>query len=200
MKPSAPALWASSASIASASRSNLSVGPGREIAASETQRTAVLRASKAVSWARRGFEVGTKRATSFASSLLSELALLAGIAYGFRSPILLTILERIPYALASGRERREHPPAIHWVVDSESAITGSFGSKEFVCRANFARTARDDSRGRNQPGGSDPIALSCIMDCVQCSVAAACQPWTVSARSRAVGGQVISAEGWVNSR
>jgi hypothetical protein len=34
------------------------------IATSETQRTAVLRASKAVSWARRGFEVGTKRATT----------------------------------------------------------------------------------------------------------------------------------------
>ena len=59
----APALWASSASIASASRSSLSVGLWRKIAASETQRTAVLRASKAVNWARRGFEVGTKRAT-----------------------------------------------------------------------------------------------------------------------------------------
>jgi hypothetical protein len=50
----------------------LSVGPGREIAASETQRTAVLRASKAVSWARRGFEVGTKRATTFSSSITVE--------------------------------------------------------------------------------------------------------------------------------
>ena len=73
MKPKAPALCASSASIASASRSSLSVALWREIVAFETQRTAVLRASKAVSWARRGFEVGTKRATNSPPALPPSL-------------------------------------------------------------------------------------------------------------------------------
>ena len=64
MKPKAPACCASSASIASASRSSLSVGPGREIATSETQPTAVLRDSKAVNSTMSGFESGSLRATA----------------------------------------------------------------------------------------------------------------------------------------
>ena len=48
-----------------------------------------------------------------------------------------------PLAFDDGPE----PRAAHWVVGSESAITGSFRTIQSVWRPNVARTARDDPRG-----------------------------------------------------
>ena len=55
------------------------------------------------------------------------------------------------------------PPANHWVVNSESAITGSFGNKECVWRANVAPIASDDSGGRTCLAGAilSPSRTSC---------------------------------------
>ena len=65
MKPTVPALRASSASMRSDSWRSRASTLWREIAASETQPTAVLRDSKAVNSTMSGFESGSLRATNY---------------------------------------------------------------------------------------------------------------------------------------
>lgn len=55
-------------------------------------------------------------------------------------------------------------------------------------------------RRSHQLGESGPVALSCIMDCIQCSVAAACRPRSMFAPSESMKREMTSAECWISAQ